>query len=351
MPTHCAASSSSRRTAPARAGYIFREAKRVETLSRSLLALMGLGEQELVFEPVPLARIFRSVGVSLAPVLQGVELRFQNPGRMRVLADETLVHDLLYNLIHNAVKAQPKDNTVRVRLARSADAVNITVEDTGRGIPKESLHRITEPFYMVDKSPRAQGGRQRHGPCAVPPHCGVSRDRPHLRERGGRRHARDILAAHCKGGNAMKKRDAVLALGALCLTAALCAVPAGVFAVTDSALFSGAFTQNARRGSLDVTGDDVYLARVLREPGEWIYVESDANPDLYSQTMIEKLDELMQAGVFDQDTCGLFQEIIYRAWGTETLRCSIDTSDLTGYSGFDDWGSLHMQVENMTERS
>lgn len=121
-----------------------------------------------------------------------------------------------------------------------------------------------------------------------------------------------------------------------------------MFAVTDSALFSGAFTQNARRGSLDVTGDDVYLARVLREPGEWIYVESDANPDLYGQTMIEKLDELMQAGVFDQETCGLFQEIIYRAWGTETLRCSIDTSDLTGYSGFDDWGSIQMQAENMT---
>ena len=83
----------------------------------------------------------------------------------------------------------------------------------------------------------------------------------------------------------MKRKDIGIVLAALCLSAALCAVPAGVFAVTDSALFSGAFTQNARRGSLDVTGDDVYLARVLREPGEGIYIESNANPDLYSQNV------------------------------------------------------------------
>ena len=82
----------------------------------------------------------------------------------------------------------------------------------------------------------------------------------------------------------MKRKDIGIVLAALCLSAALCAVPAGVFAVTDSALFSGAFKQNTRRGSLDVTGDDVYLARVLREPGEEIYIESNANPDLYSQT-------------------------------------------------------------------
>ena len=74
------------------------------------------------------------------------------------MADETLLHDLLYNLIHNAVKAQPKDNTVRVRLSRTADSVNVTVEDTGRGIPKESLHRVTEPFYMVDKSRARKAG-------------------------------------------------------------------------------------------------------------------------------------------------------------------------------------------------
>ena len=48
---------------------------------------------------------------------------------------------------------------MRVRLSRTADSVNVTVEDTGRGIPKESLHRVTEPFYMVDKSrARRQGG-------------------------------------------------------------------------------------------------------------------------------------------------------------------------------------------------
>lgn len=146
----------------------------------------------------------------------------------------------------------------------------------------------------------------------------------------------------------MKRKDIGIVLAALCLSAALCAVPAGVFAVTDSALFSGAFTQNARRGSLDVTGDDVYLARVLREPGEEIYIESNANPDLYSQNVNAKFEDLMQAGLIDQDMQILLQELVARAWDAGTLRCIIETSDITGYSGSDEWGGFELQVENMT---
>ncbi len=149
----------------------------------------------------------------------------------------------------------------------------------------------------------------------------------------------------------MKRKDIGIALAALCLSAALCAVPAGVFAVTDSALFSGAFTQNTRRGSLDVTGDDVYLARVLREPGEEIYIESNANPDLYSQNVNAKFEELMQAGLIDQNMQILMQELVARAWDAGTLRCIIETSDITGYSGSDEWGGFELQVENMTGKT
>lgn len=149
----------------------------------------------------------------------------------------------------------------------------------------------------------------------------------------------------------MKRKDIGIALAALCLSAALCAVPAGVFAVTDSALFSGAFTQNTRRGSLDVTGDDVYLARVLREPGEEIYIESNANPDLYSQSVNAKFEELMQAGLIDQNMQILMQELVARAWDAGTLRCIIETSDITGYGGSDEWGGFELQVENMTGKT
>lgn len=65
------------------AGYIFREAKRVETLSRSLLALMGLGEQETALEPVPLARVLRGVGVSLAPSCRAWSCASRTPAIFR----------------------------------------------------------------------------------------------------------------------------------------------------------------------------------------------------------------------------------------------------------------------------
>ena len=66
----------------------------------------------------------------------------------------------LYNLVHNAQKAAPKDGMVHVLCTRApGGGVLLCVRDTGCGIPKEELCRVAEPFYMVDKSrSRRQGG-------------------------------------------------------------------------------------------------------------------------------------------------------------------------------------------------
>ena len=64
------------------------------------------------------------------------------------------------NLLDNARKATPEGGTI-VLTGRAGEGGGylIQVSDTGRGIPAEELSRITEPFYMVDKSrARAQGG-------------------------------------------------------------------------------------------------------------------------------------------------------------------------------------------------
>ena len=77
-----------------------------------------------------------------------------------MLANADLVQTLVYNLADNARKAM--DGPVRKVLITgrlAEDRYQITVSDTGRGIPADQLARITEPFYMVDKSrSRRQGG-------------------------------------------------------------------------------------------------------------------------------------------------------------------------------------------------
>ena len=58
------------------------------------------------------------------------------------------------NLIDNAVKASRKES----KIVLEATPDHLMVQDFGKGIPKEDLEMVTEPFYMVDKSrSRAKG--------------------------------------------------------------------------------------------------------------------------------------------------------------------------------------------------
>ena len=76
-----------------------------------------------------------------------------------VRAEPSLLLSLVYNLADNACKASPAGETVTISGRWEADDYRIAVVDHGRGIPAEHLDKITEPFYMEDKSrARRQGG-------------------------------------------------------------------------------------------------------------------------------------------------------------------------------------------------
>lgn len=75
-------------------------------------------------------------------------------GAETVEGDEDLLLSLLLNLTDNAVKASPPGGVVRL----DASKTGIFVSDEGPGIPGEELSKITEPFYMVDKSRSRQEG-------------------------------------------------------------------------------------------------------------------------------------------------------------------------------------------------
>ncbi len=59
---------------------------------------------------------------------------------------------MLLNLLDNAVKHTPTGGVVRVQLAQQTSAYEITVADTGSGIPPEAQPHIFERFYRVDKA-------------------------------------------------------------------------------------------------------------------------------------------------------------------------------------------------------
>ena len=74
-----------------------------------------------------------------------------------LLCNAELMQDLLVNLVDNAAKAYDEDSATRI-IILSCSAKTICVEDRGRGIPKESLSHLFEPFYMVDPSRSKRNG-------------------------------------------------------------------------------------------------------------------------------------------------------------------------------------------------
>ena len=139
------------------ADYVYHETKRLETLSLKLLELMRLGREGPVLESVPLAAVFSDVRHACAG-LEGASVAFADARGIRVMADRPLLADLLYNLAVNAVRASKPGSPVHVGFEAQGTGIMLFVQDKGRGIPESELGRITEPFYMVDKSRARKAG-------------------------------------------------------------------------------------------------------------------------------------------------------------------------------------------------
>ncbi len=76
-----------------------------------------------------------------------------------VVADEEAVHQILDNLIDNAIKYTPAGGWVHVICQTTEAAVVVAVADSGIGIPRDDLPRVFERFYRVDKArSREMGG-------------------------------------------------------------------------------------------------------------------------------------------------------------------------------------------------
>ena len=142
------------------AGYIFSEGKRLEAMSFALLDLFALDRETPSLQLVSVSQLCRELSHSVAYLLKtsGVSLHVQAEP-CEITAAPELLKTLLFNLIDNARKASKPSSSIELTGQRTQNGYCFTVQDHGSGIPEEALSRLTEPFYMVDKSrARAQGG-------------------------------------------------------------------------------------------------------------------------------------------------------------------------------------------------
>ena len=142
------------------ANYIFSEGKRLENLSLALMSLLVVGRSEADAKPVSMARLCAEAGRISHPAMRkkGLKLEVQAE-EGTLLGDAALLQTLALNLLDNARKASEPGGVIRLEGKALAGGYRLTVSDQGRGIPAEELSKITEAFYMVDKSrSRAEGG-------------------------------------------------------------------------------------------------------------------------------------------------------------------------------------------------
>jgi signal transduction histidine kinase len=142
------------------AGYIFSEGKRLEALSLKLMDIIVAGKQEFEPKRFEVGYFIRSVAAVTVPSLsndgQTLDMRWE-PGEIEVEPD--LFKTLMINLVDNARKAGHKGDVIELFGKAEDGGYALYVRDHGRGMPREELDRITEPFYMIDKSrSRAQNG-------------------------------------------------------------------------------------------------------------------------------------------------------------------------------------------------
>ena len=129
----------------------------LERLVQTLLKLITL-EQAILVENVSVAALFEWVRQSTQQALadKGVALIMRcDADTLPMNAD--LMQSLLINLVDNAAKAYDADAQNKT-VTLSCYGNVLEVKDYGRGIPKESMERIFEPFYMVDKSRSKKAG-------------------------------------------------------------------------------------------------------------------------------------------------------------------------------------------------
>lgn len=137
------------------------EAERLQHMTEDLLSLSRMDDDiKIVPEPVDVKKSVLDAMALLRPVAaeKQVALHSDLDDGCIVLATKDNMHHIVFNLLENAVKYNFPEGSVTASLHAADGSVQLTVADTGVGIPEDERYNIFGRFYRIDKARSREAG-------------------------------------------------------------------------------------------------------------------------------------------------------------------------------------------------
>lgn len=133
------------------------ETKRLSRLVHSMLNLSRIDAGELRINPVKFDitdTVFQTILTFEQKIDEKqIEIRnLENASPLTVYGDQDLLHQVIYNIIENAVKFTNQGGYISITLSDSIDRACLSIENSGMGIAAEDVPRVFDRFYKTDKS-------------------------------------------------------------------------------------------------------------------------------------------------------------------------------------------------------
>ena len=136
-------------------GKIKSEASRLITLIEDIINLSRLDENSYKEEreTVDLHELAETCADRLSKAAENAGVSLSVTGeKAEIIGIYPVLDEIFYNLLDNAIKYNKEGGTAEINISQTDDFVKATFTDTGIGIPPESVDRVFERFYRVDKS-------------------------------------------------------------------------------------------------------------------------------------------------------------------------------------------------------
>ncbi|WP_370574286.1 PAS domain-containing sensor histidine kinase [Methanomethylovorans sp.] len=144
-------------------GHISKSGKHLLNVINDVLDLSKIesGKMDLECEYFPVSKLIDEVQKSLYPlaVRKGIEVSISNNNKEHeIFADKLKLKQIMYNLLNNAIKFTPDNGLISVVVKRAGNTIEVSVSDTGIGIPVHMREEIFDPFVQVDASSKRKYG-------------------------------------------------------------------------------------------------------------------------------------------------------------------------------------------------